>query len=366
MPTVAHFVDAVVGGDTHVDTTSLCVVSPVGAMLAEITIDNDEDGYAQAVTWVLQVVPSERFLVGLEGTRSYGAGLCRALQAVGIRVVEVERPSRGERGRRGKSDAGDALLAANKVLAMPVDRVPQPRTGDGVREALRLLTIDREQMTTQRTRLVNQLLADLLTGTAEQQALRSKGLTSGTLRKLAGARGRAGRPDRRAGPAGRVAPQGPGHRAAGPADPGERAQLRTILGEVAPQLLEQVGVGPVVAAQLIVSYSHHGRCRDEAAFAALAGVSPVEASSGRITRHRLNRGGDRRLNRALHVVAVTRVKHDPRTRDYIQRRRKDLTDREIRRMLKRYIARTMFKILRTIDALNPNNNNTGNTAVRAA
>jgi transposase len=255
-------------------------------------------------------------------------------------------------------------LAANKVLAMPVDRVPQPRTGDGVREALRLLTIDREQMTTQRTRLVNQLLADLLTGTAEQQALRKKDLTSGTLRKLAGARGRPGRPvdeqarlvvlRRRAQDIVRLDQQ---------IRENER-QLRTILGEVAPQLLEQVGVGPVVAAQLIVSYSHHGRCRDEAAFAALAGVSPVEASSGRITRHRLNRGGDRRLNRALHVVAVTRVKHDPRTRDYIQRRRKDLTDREIRRMLKRYIARTMFKILRTIDALNPNNS--GNTAVRAA
>ena len=353
MPRVAHFVDAVVGGDTHVDTTSLCVVSPVGAMLAEITIDNDEDGYAQAVTWVLQTVPSERFLVGLEGTRSYGAGLCRALQAVGIRVVEVERPSRGERGRRGKSDAGDALLAANKVLAMPADRVPAPRTGDGVREALRLLTIDREQMTTQRTRLVNQLLADLLTGDAEQHALRKKDLTSGTLRNLAGARGRPGRPideqtrtvvlRRKAQDILRLDQQ---------IRENER-RLKTILGAVAPQLLEQVGVGPVVAAQLIVSYSHHGRCRDEAAFAALAGASPVEASSGRITRHRLNRGGDRRLNRALHVVAVTRVKHDPRTRAYIQRRSKDLTDREIRRMLKRYIARTMFKILQTIDALKP-------------
>jgi len=339
---VAHFVDAVVGGDTHVDTTSLCVVSPVGAVLAEITIDNDEDGYAQAVTWVLQSVPSERFLVGLEGTRSYGAGLCRALQAVGIRVVEVERPSRGERGRRGKSDTGDAVLAANKVLAMPPDRVPAPRAGDGVREALRLLTVDREQMTTQRTRLVNQLYADLLTGNAEQHALRKKDLTSGTLRKLAGARGRSGRPideqarlvvlRRKAQDIVRLDQQ---------IRENER-QLNTILDEVAPQLLEQVGVGPVVAAQLIVSYSHHGRCRSEAAFAALAGVSPIEASSGRITRHRLNRGGDRRLNRALHVVAVTRVKHDPRTRAYIQRRSKDLTDREIRRMLKRYITRDLY------------------------
>ena len=104
-------------------------------------------------------------------------------------------------------------------------------------------------------------------------------------------------------------------------------QLKTIITQIAPQLLELIGVGPVVAAQLIVSYSHHGRCRDEAAFAALAGASPVQASSGRITRHRLNRGGDRQLNRALHIIAVTRAQHDPRTQAYIQRRSADLSAR---------------------------------------
>ena len=353
MPTVADSVDAVVGGDTHVDTTSLCVASPVGAVLGQITIENDEAGYAQVVTWILQTVPTERFLVGVEGTRSYGAGLCRALEAVGIRVVEVERPSRGERGRRGKSDPGDALLAARKVLAMPVDRVPAPRTGDGVREALRLLVVDREQMTTQRTRLHNQLLADLLTGTAEHQAMRRKGLTTTDLGKLAKARGRAGRPideqarlvvlRREAGEIVRLDEQ---IRENG-------KNLKTIITQTAPQLLEQIGVGPVVAAQLIVSYSHHGRCRDEASFAALAGASPVPASSGRIVRHRLNRGGDRQLNRVLHIIAVTRAQHDPRTQAYIRRRSGDLSSKEIRRMLKRYIAREMFKLLRTIDALNP-------------
>lgn len=182
MPTLADSVDAVVGGDTHVDTTSLCVVSPAGAMVGEITIDNDEDGYDQAITWILQTVPSERFLVGLEGTRSYGAGLCRALQAVGIAVVEVERPSRGERGRRGKSDPGDALLAARKVLAMSTDRVPVPRTGNGIPEALRLLSVGREAMSTQRTQLINQLLAVLLTGDAGQQAMRKRDLTVDVLR----------------------------------------------------------------------------------------------------------------------------------------------------------------------------------------
>ena len=362
MPTVADSVDAVVGGDTHVDTTSLCVVSPVGAVLDQITIDNDEQGYAEVVTWILRVVPSGRFLVGLEGTRSYGAGLCRALEAVGVRVVEVERPSRGERGRRGKSDPGDAVLAARKVLAMAVERVPEPRTGDGVREALRLLVVDREQMTRQRTQLNNQLLAELLTGTAEHQAMRRKSLSGTDLEKLAKARCRSGRPiDEQA----RVAVL---RRKASEIvrldqqirDNGK--SLKTIIAEVAPQLLEQVGVGPVVAAQLIVSYSHHGRCRDEAAFAALAGVSPVPASSGRIVRHRLNRGGDRQLNRALHTVAVTRAQWDERTQAYIRRRSGQLTAKEIRRMLKRYNAREMFKILRTVDALNP----TGERAPLAA
>jgi len=355
MPTVAQAVDAVVGGDTHVDTTSLCVVSPVGAVLAEITIDNDEDGYGAAVTWILQSVPTERFLVGLEGTRSYGAGLCRALQAVGIAVVEVERPSRGERGRRGKSDTMDALLAARKVLAMPVDRVPQPRTGNGAREALRLLTIGREGMGKHRTQLVNQLLAVLLTGSVEQQSLRKRDLTAGTLRNLAKARvGKGMGLDEQV----RVLELRRIAEDIVRLDQQLRdndRRLRAIVTEIAPQLLDLVGVGPVSAAQAIVTYSHHGRCRDEAAFAALAGASPVPASSGRITRHRLNRGGDRRLNRTLHIIAVTRIRNDPRTQAYIQRRSADLSGKEIRRMLKRYIARELFNVLQTIDALDSKN-----------
>jgi transposase len=348
---VADSVDAVVGGDTHVDTTSLCVVSPVGAVLAQITIDNDEDGYEQAITWILQHVPTERFTVGLEGTRSYGAGLCRALQTAGIQVVEVERPSRGERGRRGKSDDGDALLAARKVLTMPVDRVPTPRTGDGMREALRLLTIGRDSMTKHRTQLVNQLLAVLLTGTPGQQAIRKKDLNVGVLRVLAAGRVRKNMPideKVRTGELRRMA------RAIGQLDEQLRdndRQLREIIKPVAPQLLAMPGVGPVGAAQAIVTYSHHGRCRDEAAFAALAGASPVPASSGRIVRYRLNHGGDRRLNRTLHVIAVSRMRNDPRTQAYVQRRSQTMNGKEIRRMLKRYIARELFKVLRTIDAL---------------
>jgi transposase len=336
-----------------VDTTSLCVVSPAGAVIAELTIENEEDGFAEAIGWMLRSAPSRRLLVGLEGTRSYGAGLCRALQRVGITVVEVERPSRGERGRRGKSDTGDAVLAARKLLAMDLDRAPQPRSGDGDREALRLLTIAREELNRHRTGTINQLLAVLLTGDAADQQLRKRDLTVATVRQLTRRRG-PGIEDRQ----GRTRRLELRRLAEDLLRLNQQLrdndeQLKEILEDIAPQLLKPVGVGPVVAAQLIVSYSHHGRCRNEGAFAALGGACPIEASSGRITRHRLNRGGDRRLNRALYTIALTRAKHDPDTRAFIERHSRTKTNREIRRILKRYIARQMFKILQTIDALNP-------------
>ena len=125
-------------------------------------------------------------------------------------------------------------------------------------------------------------------------------------------------------------------------------RLRQLVAQVMPVLLEQPGVGPMSAAQLLVSWSHPGRCRSEAAFAALAGVSPLQASSGKITRHRLNRFGDRELNRALHVITNWRILHHPATNRYLTRRRAEQkTDPEIRRCLKRYAARQLFRLMET-------------------
>jgi transposase len=127
-----------------------------------------------------------------------------------------------------------------------------------------------------------------------------------------------------------------------------RKAILDLVAEMAPGLTDRVGIGPISAAQVLVSYSHPGRCRNEAAFAALAGVNPVPASSGKTNRHRLNRGGDRQLNRALHAIALTRIRCCPRTRDYVTRRRAEgMTTREIRRCLKRYIARELFHSLTT-------------------
>ena len=132
-----------------------------------------------------------------------------------------------------------------------------------------------------------------------------------------------------------------------------RAQLTAIVHDLAPGLTDRPGVGPVTAAQAIVSFSHTGRCRNDAAFAKLAGTSPLEASSGQTTRHRLNRGGDRALNKAIHVIANTRMRTDPTTQSYVLRRRaQGKSDREIRRCIKRYITRQLFRALTT--AMTPN------------
>jgi len=126
-------------------------------------------------------------------------------------------------------------------------------------------------------------------------------------------------------------------------------QLDRLVRRLAPELLDQLGIGPVVAGQIITSWSHHGRVRSEAAFAKLGGAAPIEASSGIITRHRLNRSGDRQLNRALHTIVLVRMRQDSTTKDYVQRRlAQGKTIRDIKRCLKRYVARQLFRQLETL------------------
>ena len=146
MPVLAEEVDAVIGGDTHRDSHALDMAAPTGATISTLEIANDPSGFAEAVEWIAGHAPGPRVIVGLEGTRSYGVGLSRALQAAGLLVVEVERPRRADR-RRGKSDPIDAHLAALHVLRMPADRKTLPRS-DGEREALRILLGARREMTT--------------------------------------------------------------------------------------------------------------------------------------------------------------------------------------------------------------------------
>jgi transposase len=289
-------------------------------------------------------------VVSIEGTRSYGIGLTRALQAAGVAVIEAEQPSRKVRRGRGKSDAIDAHLAVQAALRLDTDRLPSPRA-DGDREALQILLGARQEMTTAHTAQTNRLRALLLTGNdpdrgdADRDLARAT-LTVATLTALT--RRRPGRDATRS--------QAVRHaeirrlalalRAGTRALAANRADLQTILDEVAPGLTDLRGLGPVTAAQVVVSFSHPGRCRNEAAFAALAGTSPLEASSGQIVRHRLNRGGDRALNQAIHTIVITRARCCPTTRAYIARRTAEgKKPKEIRRCLKRYVSRQLYRTL---------------------
>ena len=188
MAMVAEVVDAVIGGDTHKDTHTLEMLSSVGAVIASLVITNDDAGYAAAIGWIAAHAPGARVLVGLEGTRSYGIGLARALTRAGLSVVEVEQPKRGQRRGRGKSDPIDAHLAALAVLGMDADRLPAPRA-DGDREALRILLTGRRELSDTQTRQKNQLKALLLSGNETERALSTGHLSDTRLQAIIRRRG---------------------------------------------------------------------------------------------------------------------------------------------------------------------------------
>ena len=345
MTMLAEVVDAVVGGDTHRDTHALEMLAPNGTTIAALAISNDDDGFAEAIAWIAENAPGPRVVAGLEGTRSYGIGLARAVSAAGLIVVEVQAPRRADRRHRGKSDPIDAHLAGLQVLRRPAGELPAPRA-DGDREALRILLSARRELTMARTRQINRLRALLLGGDDTDRDLSRGTLTNARLQAIARRRARASDTTEQSVRRAEARRLANAIRAAAAELAANKRHLADLVRGLAPALLDKTGVGPVSAAQAIVSWSHRGRCRSDAAFAALAGASPLQASSGRTTRHRLNRGGDRQLNRALHDITLTRWRADPRTHDYIARRRAaGKNDTEIRRALKRYVARELYRAL---------------------
>jgi transposase len=281
----------------------------------------------------------------IEGTRSYGIGLARAVAGLGLAVIELERPARRDRRGRGKTDAIDAVLGARKALGLDAAALPTPRA-DGDREALRILLVARTEMTVEKTAKTNRLIALLRTGSdADRDLVRAKLGTAG-LTRVARRRGPGTETREQAVRRSEARRLALGILELAAALSANRSELAELVEQLAPGLLASPGIGPVSAAQALVSWSHRGRCRSEAAYACLGGASPLQASSGRTNRHRLNRGGDRALNRALHDIARTRMRCCPRTRAYLQRRRAEgLSDPEIRRCLKRYIARELYRTL---------------------
>ena len=340
---LADELDYVVGVDTHRDEHVLAVVgAPAGAVVAQRSVRASARGYAAAVHFADTHANGARVWV-VEGAGHYGAGLARYLSGCGETVLEVGRGPRDERRLRGKDDSLDAIRAARTALAS--ETLAMPRAGQR-REALRLLLLARRSAVDVRREALVQLRSVVVTapdGLREQ--LRGLPVQRLVVRCSRLRRSSSAPPDELAT---RQVLRSLARRIE--AATSEAAELeREILVHVralAPQLLDEPGVGPIVAAQVIVAWSHHGRVRSEAAFARLAGAAPIPASSGQTTRHRLSRGGDRQLNRALHTVILHRRLHDPATQAYIARRvAEGKSRRDAVRLLKRYLARHLYRIL---------------------
>jgi transposase len=335
-----------VGVDTHKDTHVAAARDQLGRRLGTTQVPTSSAGYAQLLSWAHAL--GEVVAWGVEGTGSYGAGLARFLAAHGQRVVEVNRPDRQARRRRGKSDAVDADAAARAVQAGEATGVPKAQ--DGVVEMLRALRAARQTAVKARTQAINALKGLLVTAPAE---LREQlgGLPTG---RLVGAAaelevGTLTTPTAATKLALRGLAQRYQYLDAEIALLTE--QLDALTARHAPKLRDLHGVGPDCAAALLIAAGDNPRrLHSEAAFAALCGTSPVETSSGKTRRHRLNRGGDRQANAALHRVVVVRLRWHQPTHDYATRRTtQGKTSKEILRCLKRYVAREVFAVLRQID-----------------
>ncbi len=342
MPMLEGMIDHVIGVDTHRDTHAAAVLHPNGGVRAHVEVTADQPGHARLLAIATRRAPGRR-VWALEGTGSYGAGLATFLSAQGEWVVEIDRPKRS-RGRTGaKSDPLDAIRAGREALAR--DQLASPRQR-GQREALRVLHTTRSQILQVGADARRHLKALIVTAPDPlRQALRGRPWLQ---QARACAALQAAPTDsievRATVQAMRLTAQRLLGAYAEAAD--LKQQLHTLITTMAPGLLDQPGVGPISAAQVLLAWSHPGRVRSEAAFAMLAGAAPIEASSGQVVRHRLNRGGDRQLNRALHTIVMIRQLQHPATRAYTARRTgQGKSPREIRRCLKRMIARQLFRLL---------------------
>ena len=336
-------VQVVVGVDTHQDEHVAVAIDQQGVRLAQCQAPASSYGYRELERWSRTLGEVRAF--GVEGTGSYGAGLARFLSSRGFTVVEVNRPDRSTRYRKGKSDPTDAEMAARAVLAGVANATP--KSGEGEIEMIRMLKSAKDSAVKARTQAVNQMKALVVTApsglretldglTATALAARCKSFRPGhlgdpaaaakyTLRSLACRYLQLDREIRNF-----------------------QAELERLTRIAAPGLVDIFGVGPDTAAALLISAgSNPQRIHSEAAFAALCGVNPIPASSGKTNRHRLNRGGDRQANAALYRIVLVRLSHDLRTREYMHRRTGEgMSKTEVIRCLKRYVAREVFSALR--------------------
>jgi transposase len=339
--------EVILGVDTHLNFHVAVAIDHLGRRLGESSVPTTVQGYERLLRWAEGFGPLR--CAGVEGTSSYGAGLARHLRARGIEVLEVERPQHRRRSLRRnlqkKSDPSDAEAAARAVLAGEASGLP--KSADGTVEMIRALRVARRSAIKARTQAANQLQALRVTA-PEELFDRLRGLSTKELVSVA-ARFRLGDDPRDVPTATKFALRSVARRyEVLSAEIAElEAHLDRLVAQVAPELVALPGIGTDSAATLlIVAGDNPQRLGSEASFASLCGVAPIQASSGKVVRHRLNRGGNREANRALYMICLARMRRDRRTQDYVARRTQEgKSKREIIRCLKRYVAREAYRVL---------------------
>lgn len=337
----------VIGGvDTHRDTHTAAVIDPVGRRLAHHTFPATVAGYRRLLAWMQAFGTLQR--VGVEGTGAYGNGLTTYLIGQGVSVIEVDRPDRKTRRSAGKSDPIDAEAAARAAAAGT--RTGTPKTRTGAVEALRNLRVARRCAISHRADCIRRVKTLIITAPEplrdQLRHLPTRELIA-TCAALRPDPTRIAQPDQAAKAALRSLARQHNHLTE------QITELDTLIqplvATINPRLLELNGVGADVAGQLLVTAGENPeRIRSEAAFAMLCGVAPIPASSGQTHRYRLNRGGDRQANSAIHRIVICRLRWDPRTRAYMTRRTTEgLSKKDIIRCLKRLITRELYYALTT-------------------
>jgi transposase len=342
--TIVEAARGVTGGvDTHLDVHVAAALDPLGALLGSESFETTTAGYKSLLAWLESF--GEVAKVGMEGTGSYGAGLARFLRKADIKVIDVNQPNRAERRRNGKSDPLDAIEAARAALGGRATSIS--KTKDGPVEAIRVLVVAKRSACQARVKALTQMRHLVITA-PDQLRCRFKGLTVVALVSEA-SRLRSSRSGDPVAAAHKASLSSLAHRIQSLEE--EIAELEqrieSLLVVTAPELLARFGVGPDTAAALLVSAGDNPeRLHSEAAWAHLCGVAPISASSGKTTRHRLDRGGDRHANSALWRIVMVRIAHDPNTTAYFERKVKEgRSKRDVIRLLKRYVAREMYHYL---------------------
>jgi transposase len=341
--TIASTTLNVIGGvDTHAEVHVAAACDQLGSVLGVESFPTTPRGYRSLLAYLREFGPLAR--VGVEGTGSYGVGLARHLASEGVEVIEVNRPNRQVRRRHGKTDVVDAIAAARAVING--DATGRPKSHDGGVESLRVLTMVHRSANKSRTQALNQI-RDLITTAPEQLRTELRDLKRPALLAILAAFRPADRDDLTT--VTKLSLRGLARRIIDLDDELVMldARRRRITTTIAPALCSVFGVGPDTAAGLLMAAGDNPqRLRNEQSWAALLGSNPIEASSGKIVRHRLNRGGDRQGNSALWRIVFVRMASDPTTKAYVERRTKEgKTKTEIMRCLKRYVARETFDLL---------------------